>query len=238
MKHTCCSISDDSLEDDMEVFIGATNAFESVRETYQSQLRNASSLTLPIKAEFPSSNCQRNTSVPCDLSRLSTSSDDCRAVLGKSLSLLCTCKSPAAMCGCQQTPAPTKLSLHCATTSPVPPPGFESPSLKFSPSMTSTLSSAILTQVLPLPSTLSAAAPEFRPRSCSPTEAISFNKPEDNIQASFFPRPAFSFPGSGLSNGLPVTIPFSVGTSSLTTTCTEDSFVTMKELLQVISCIS
>ena len=226
----------------MEVFIGATNTFESVRETYQSQMRNASSLTLPIRAEFPSSNCQRNTSVPCDLSRLSTSSDDYRAILGKSLSLLCTCKSPAAMCGCQQTPAPTKLSLHCATTSPVPPPGFESPSLKFSPSMTSTLSSAILTQVLPLPSTLSAAAPEFRPRSCSPTEAISYNKPEDNIQASFFPRPAFSFPGPGLSNGLPVTIPFSVGTSSLTTavscetTCTADSFVTMKELLQVNSC--
>ena len=234
MKHTCCSISDDSLEEDMEVFIGATNTFESVRETYQSQVRNASSLTLPVRAELPSSGCQRNTSVPCDLSRLSSSLDD---YLGKSLSLLCTCKSPAAMCGCQQTPAPTKLLLHCATTSPVPPPGFESPSLKFSPSMTSTLSSAILTQVLPLPSTLSAAAPEFRPRSCSPTEAISYNKPEDNIQASFFPRPAFSFPGSGLSNGLPVTIPFSVRTSSLTATCTEDSFVTMKELLQVNSCI-
>ena len=235
--YKCCSFSDDSMEEETEVFISGDNS-KAGGEMQQSCFRSASVSSLSVKINPSSSFCQRNTSVPCDLSSLSTYSDVCLAGIQRSLSVPCNCSSTTP-CKCKGTPVVMDLMLSDACTllsSPAPPPKAESPPIKFSPSMTSTLSSAVISQVLPLPSTLSAAAPEFLPRYHLQSNQIPILRVGEPSKNMFFLPPAFNFPQPGHFSSYPTTSSFqTVASSHHEGVCntTGDCFVTMTELLQV-----
>ena len=232
--YKCCSFSDDSMEEETEVFILNDNS-KAGRDLQQSCFRSASLSTLSAIIDPSSSLCQRNTSVPCDLSSLSTYSDVCLGGLQQSAP--CNCSS-IITCKVEQTPIVMELMLSeaCTLVSPAPPPKVESPPIKFSPSMTSTLSSAVLSQVLPFPSTLSAAAPEFLPRYPAQSNKIaSLRSGEPGKNMLYLPT-AFNFPEPGHFSSHPWTIPYPTITSSYDDNVrdtTGDCFVTMSELLQV-----
>ena len=237
--YKCCSFSDDSMEEDTEVFILGDN-LRPGEEMQQPCFRSASVSTLSAKIDPSSSSmCQRNNSVPCDLSSLSTTSEVCLAGFGQSLSGLCNCSSPTT-CKCEQTPVVFELTLSeaCTNASPAPPSKAGSPPIKFSPSMTSTLSSAVLSKVLPIPSTLSAAAPAFLPRYQPQSNQMPAMRSGETYQNRFFHPPLFKFPEHAYTSNYPL-----VTTSSSATHSYPDNvfdtpghhFVTMSELLQVFS---
>ena len=233
--YKCCSFSDDSMEEETEVFI-LGDISKAGRELQQDCFRSASISTLPVKIDPSSSLCQqRNASVPCDLSSLSAYSDACLAGPQRSLSVPCNCSSTST-CKCKETRAELMLTEACTLVSPAPPPKAESPPMKFTPSMTSTLSSAVLSQVLPYPSTLSAAAPEFLPRYHMQPNPMPYSgavEPDNNV---FFLPSAFNFPEPVHFSSYPVTSSRQTTTSNHhddVCDVTGDCFVTMSELLQV-----
>ena len=234
-QYKCCSFSEDSMEEETEVFI-LGDISKAGTEMQQSRLRGASISTLSVKIDPSSGLCQRNTSVPCDLSSLSTYSNACLAGLQRSLSTPCNCNSTTT-CKCRENPVELMLSEASTLVSvPAPPPKAESPPMKFSPSMTSTLSAAVLSQVLPFPSTLSATAPVFLPRYHRQPNYMPFPGAGESGNNMLFLPPAFNFPEPvHFSSYPPITSPQTATSYHLDGVCdaTEDCFVTMSELLQV-----
>ena len=232
--YKCCSFSDDSMEEETEVFI-LGDISKAGREMQQDCFRSAAVSRLSVKMDPSSGLCQRNTSVPCDLSSLSTYSDACLAGLQRSLSVPCNCSSTTT-CKCKETHVELMLTEACTLVSPAPPPKAESPPMKFTPSMTSTLSSAVLSQVLPFPSTLSATAPEFLPRyHLQPNHMPSLRAGEPANNMLFLP-PAFNFPEPAHFSSYPPTSSRQTAASYShddVSDATGDCFVTMSELLQV-----
>ena len=91
------------------------------KDLQQSLFRSASTLSAKIDPTY--SLCQRNTSVPCDLSSFSTYSDVCLGGLQHQQSAPCNCPSTTT-CKCEKTPVVMELMLSevCALWSPAPPP--------------------------------------------------------------------------------------------------------------------
>ena len=132
-EYKCCSFSEDSMEEETEVFI-LGDVSNGATEMQQSFFRSASVSTLSVKVDPSSGLCLRNTSVPCDLSNLSTYSDVCQTGPQRFPPFPCNCSS-ATTCKCKETPVELMLSEACTLVSPAAPLNAESPPLKFTPSM-------------------------------------------------------------------------------------------------------